>query len=90
MPITQGNEHLFKIIQNIGKDLGKNIKREHRRGTSDANFFSSAGIPTLDGFGPEGGNDHTADEFIKISTLKERSALLALFLIQYGEESGEK
>jgi glutamate carboxypeptidase len=86
MPVTPGNEHLFKIVQDVGKDLDKVIRQEHRRGTSDANFFSSASVPTLDGFGPEGGNDHTPEEFIKISTLKERTALLTLFLMRYLEE----
>lgn len=87
MPLTSGNERLFQLAQRVGESLGKEIKQEHRRGTSDANFFGSVGIPTLDGFGPVGGKDHTSDEYIRISSLKERTALLALFLIEFGKES---
>jgi glutamate carboxypeptidase len=63
--------------------LGLSLPREHRRGTSDANFFGSVGIPTLDGLGPIGDKDHTPLESIKVSSLQERSHLLAVFLQDY-------
>lgn len=88
MPASDGNRELFEIMQKVGKKLGQEIPREHRRGTSDVNFFGAAGIPTLDGLGPIADKDHTPGEFIKISSLKERTALLALFLWEYGHLTG--
>jgi glutamate carboxypeptidase len=88
MPLNEANENLFRMVIQTAHQLGQEIKSEHRRGTSDANFFGSAGVPTLDGLGPISKNDHTADEFIKISSLKERSTLLALFILEYSRKTG--
>lgn len=88
MPLKKGTEEMFHIIQKVGLSLGQKIKSEHRRGTSDANFFGAAGVPTLDGLGPICKKDHTPSEFIKVSSLKDRSCLLALFLVKFGQKVG--
>jgi glutamate carboxypeptidase len=88
MPLHPGTEEIFRMMKEAAKPLGQNLPSEHRRGTSDANFFGSAGVPTLDGLGPVGEKDHTPGEFIKVSTLKERTALLAVFLAEFGKKTG--
>jgi glutamate carboxypeptidase len=88
MPANNNDGELSRMIQQVGKSLGQEITLEHRRGTSDANFFGSFGVPTLDGFGPIADKDHTPEEFIKISSLKERTALLTMFLLEYGRRTG--
>lgn len=88
MPLKKSTEEMFQIIQEIGLSLGQKIKSEHRRGTSDVNFFGAAGVPTLDGLGPICKKDHTESEFIKVSSLKDRSCLLALFLVKFGQKVG--
>lgn len=88
MPLHPGSEKTYRIMQETAKSIGQNLLSEHRRGTSDANFFGSAGIPTLDGIGPVGEKDHTPKEFLKVSTLKERTALLAVFLAELGKKMG--
>jgi glutamate carboxypeptidase len=80
MPASKGTEELFRLVKQSAESLGMSLEAEHRRGTSDANFFGAAGIPTLDGFGPISTGDHTEDERIAISSLQSRTALLALFL----------
>ena len=65
--------------------LGAEIPSEHRRGTSDANFFGAAGIPTLDGLGPVGARDHTPDEYILVPSLKQRTALIALLMVDLAD-----
>ena len=80
MPLTEKTEALLPGLKNAADELGQEVEFEHRRGTSDANFFGAFGVPTLDGFGPIGIKDHTPEERILISTLRERTALLALFL----------
>ncbi|MGD2246492.1 MAG: M20/M25/M40 family metallo-hydrolase [Candidatus Aminicenantes bacterium] len=85
MPCSQKTNELFARLKNTADELGQELFFEHRRGTSDANYFGAAGVPTLDGFGPIGLNDHTPEESILVSSLKERTALLALFLLDLKE-----
>jgi glutamate carboxypeptidase len=80
MPLTEKTEGLFPALKKTADGLGLGIGLEHRKGTSDANFFGAFSVPTLDGFGPIGIKDHTPEEGILVSSLKERTALLALFL----------
>jgi glutamate carboxypeptidase len=87
-PRQGAGETLLKWIQSVGQSLGQKISSEHRRGTSDANFFGNAGIPTLDGLGPRCWGDHTPGEYILIPSLGERTALLAFFLARLREGAG--
>ena len=81
MPHSKETERLLSCLKRTADSIGQDILTEHRRGTSDGNYFAAAGVPTLDGFGPVGLRDHTPDERILISSLKERTALLSLFLL---------
>jgi glutamate carboxypeptidase len=84
MPMTGATESLYGALENVARSLGMSVGREHRRGTSDANFFGAAGIPTIDGFGPVCQDDHTTSERIHVPSLADRTALLALFLAEGG------
>lgn len=46
-------------------------------GTSDGNLTAALGIPTLDGLGAVGAGAHSEGEWVKISAMPERAALLA-------------
>ena len=82
-PQGTSSRELFEVAAQAGARLGQQIAPEHRRGTSDVNFFGAAGVPCLDGFGPLSRGDHTIDEFIWIHSLRERTALLALLLTEW-------
>ncbi|MFH1765844.1 MAG: M20/M25/M40 family metallo-hydrolase, partial [Gemmatimonadota bacterium] len=58
----------------------------HRLGTSDSNFFGCAGVPTVDGLGPICKGYHTSEEFVYISSIPERTALVANSLLAMAEE----
>jgi glutamate carboxypeptidase len=81
MPLHEGTRTLYEQLRTVGSLLNVDIPSEHRRGSSDANFFGVTGIPTLDGLGPSGGKDHTPDEYIEVPSLKQRTALVALLLV---------
>lgn len=81
MPLNTKTEFLLHRLKETARELGQKINTEHRRGTSDGNFFGSSGVPTLDGFGPIGIDDHTPNERIWIPSLKTRTILLAFFLL---------
>jgi len=70
----------FKRVQEIGAGLGLSLEGDESGGASDANFTAALGIPTLDGMGAIGDHPHHPDEYVWISSLAERAALLAALL----------
>jgi glutamate carboxypeptidase len=70
-------EALFNIVKNVGEEIGIEIKDTKTGGGSDASFTAAMGIPTIDGLGPIGGNAHSEKEYLDISSLTERTLLLA-------------
>ena len=55
---------------------GGAIRREHHQ---------RAGVPTLDGLGPIGGDDHSVDEWLDLTSVVPRTALLAGLIGRIGE-----
>ena len=49
-------------------------------GASDANTTAALGVPTLDGLGPVGGDDHSVDEWLDLESVVPRTALLAALM----------
>ncbi len=58
------------------RELGLEIGSELSGGVSDGCWTGAWGIPTLDGLGPVGGDDHTAAEWIELATLERRIELV--------------
>ena len=54
-------------------------------GVSYANLVAAIGVPVLDGLGPVGGLDHSPDEYILVSSIVPRTALLALLMLRYAQ-----
>lgn len=46
-------------------------------GASDGNFTAAAGVPTLDGLGATGGGAHADHEWVDVTSLAPRAALIA-------------
>jgi glutamate carboxypeptidase len=61
----------------IANLLGFSVDHVLTGGASDASYASSHGIPALDGLGPIGGRDHSPDEYLLLSSVAPRAALLA-------------
>jgi len=57
-------------------DVGLRIGAELSGGVSDGCWTGAWGIPTLDGLGPVGGDDHTEREWIEVATLEQRLELV--------------
>jgi len=68
---------LYEKAVMIAHDLGWKLREAAVGGGSDGNFTAGLGIPTLDGLGGVGDGAHAAHEFIRISELPRRAALLA-------------
>jgi glutamate carboxypeptidase len=65
----------------VAGSLGFAIKDAATGGASDANTTSGMGIPSLDGLGPIGGNDHSPAEYLEVGSIIPRTALLAGLLL---------
>jgi glutamate carboxypeptidase len=79
MPVekTDGVKSLLKIIQQVGQGMGLTITDTATGGSSDGSLTASAGVATVDGLGPIGGLFHSEEEYLEISSLLERTLLLA-------------
>lgn len=77
MEKTQATARLVELCREVAHSLGLIVNDAATGGTSDANFTSTLGIPTLDGLGPVGGLDHSPDEYILVSSIVPRTAVLA-------------
>ena len=74
---TPASIQLAEQAQHIANMLGFSINHILTGGASDASYTSSFGVPTLDGLGPIGGNDHSPQEYLLLDSVAPRTALLA-------------
>jgi glutamate carboxypeptidase len=70
-------EHAVAIAHRLGFDL----RDTATGGASDANTTAGLGVPTLDGLGPIGGNDHSPAEYLEVGSIVPRTALFAALLL---------
>ncbi len=70
-------EGLFRAAADIGRALETPIVEVATGGVSDASWTAGLGVPTLDGLGPIGEDDHSPAERIMVSSIADRVALVA-------------
>jgi glutamate carboxypeptidase len=78
MEPTPGSEALYARAQRAARSLGFELAAARVGGASDGNLTAAAGVATLDGLGPRGAGAHAWDEFVFVSDLPRRAALLTL------------
>lgn len=73
----EASAELFTLATRTADALGIGPLRERPAGgTSDGNHTAGIGVPTLDGLGGVGGNAHAEGEWIDITAVPERTALV--------------
>jgi glutamate carboxypeptidase len=72
---------LVEHAQAVAQRLGFEVNDTSTGGASDANTTSGMGVPTLDGLGPIGGNDHAPAEYLEVDSIVPRTAMLAGLLL---------
>lgn len=77
MERTAATARLVMLAQAIARELGFPLADAATGGASDANTTAGMGLPTLDGLGPIGGDDHSADEWLELGSVVPRITLLA-------------
>ncbi len=78
---TERNRRLWEVARDKGLQLGLELEEATAGGASDGNT-TSLYTATLDGLGAVGGGAHAQHEFIVIDKTLERTALLALLLLE--------
>ncbi|NOY56916.1 MAG: M20 family metallopeptidase [Actinobacteria bacterium] len=76
-PMGLVDESLSRLYQDASRSLLVPLHPESTGGMSDGCWTSTAGIPTIDGVGPEGSNDHSPEEHIDLASVPARAGALA-------------
>ena len=77
---------LVEHAQAIAGRLGFELADAATGGASDANTTAGLGVPSLDGLGPIGGNDHSPAEYLEVDSIVPRTTLLAGLLLAIGRD----
>ncbi len=85
MEKSPATARLAGLATEIAGELGFALRDAATGGASDANTTAAAGLPSLDGLGPIGGDDHSADEWLDLASVVPRTALLAALIARVGE-----
>jgi glutamate carboxypeptidase len=81
MERLERSERLVEHAQAVAASLGFEVADASTGGASDANTTSGMGIPSLDGLGPIGGNDHAPGEYLEVDSIVPRTTMLAGLLL---------
>ena len=63
---------------------GQPALEEAAGGVSDGSWTSHIGVPTVDGLGPVGGDDHTEREWIELASVEPRVEAIVALCERYG------
>ena len=85
MEKTDASARLVAVAVSIAAELGFELRDAATGGASDANTTAALGIPTLDGLGPVGGDDHSVDEWLDLASVVPRTTLLAALIGRIGD-----
>lgn len=77
MTPAPATKRLLSVARYVARQLGHNVLGQASGGMSDGNWTASRGLPTLDGLGPIGANDHSPDEYIDLRSVPLRCALIS-------------
>ena len=86
-PMAPANRQVFEWVRLAGEMLGQNIRWAPSGGVCEGNNLWASGCPNVDTLGVRGGEIHSDREFLKVSSLAERTKLSAVILLKIA--SGE-
>src|SRR4029079_8663395 len=86
MAYTPDIAALDQLTDTCAQELGFHVHAAKTGGVSYANYLASMGLPVLDGLAPVGGLDHSPREYILVSSIVPRTALLALLILRRAQQ----
>ncbi len=81
-PLIPATQELADRAAAAAQSLGQSLPFARTGGVCDGNILQHAGLPTIDTLGVRGGGLHTTEEWIEVSSLVERSQLLAVLMLE--------
>ena len=81
---TAGTHRLLTLAREVGAEAGVDVHAVVTGGCGDANLLAQYCDTVLDGLGPVGGGDHGEDEYLDLTTVPARVALLAGLMMRLG------
>ncbi len=79
-PLIPATERLALLARAAAESLGESLPFGSTGGVCDGNILQDEGLPTIDTLGVRGGGLHTEQEWIELTSLTERSQLMATLL----------
>jgi glutamate carboxypeptidase len=86
MEKTEAGARLVELARKVAAELGFDVRDTATGGASDANTTAAAGVATLDGLGPIGGDPHGPDEWLDLDSVVPRVTMLAGLIARIGAE----
>ncbi|NOS72721.1 MAG: M20/M25/M40 family metallo-hydrolase [Verrucomicrobia bacterium] len=95
-PRNAGTDRLFEFWRAAGEEIGCPMNVQERGGLSDGNLIWDA-VPTLDGLGPWGENDHCSErsadgsklpEYVETSTFVPQATVNVLAIVKLAQSYG--
>jgi glutamate carboxypeptidase len=87
MEKLERSERLVAHAKEIADSMGFPLKDTGTGGASDANTTAGMDVPSLDGLGPIGGNDHAPGEYLEVNSIVPRTTLLAGLILAAGRDA---
>jgi glutamate carboxypeptidase len=87
MERTAAVGRLFSLASEVASSLGQQLTEGATGGGSDGNFTAAAGVPTLDGLGAIGDGAHAVHEYVDVTALPGRAALVAGLIESLGSSA---
>jgi glutamate carboxypeptidase len=72
MEVSAKTEAVMKIVEAAGQAIDLPVEWRAVGGGSDASITANLGVPSLDAFGPIGGNYHEDNEFLSLDSVIPR------------------
>jgi len=85
-----GAVRLFELARDIAAEQGFELQEISVGGASDGNFAAAKGLDVLDGLGAVGNGAHARGEWLSLSGMRQRTALVAQLLRELGRRAGAK
>lgn len=79
---TGASDAVFSHYVAAAKEVGLEVSGEFSGGCADSGFTAGVGTPTLCATGPVGGNAHSPEEYLEVSSIVPRAQALALAVLR--------
>jgi glutamate carboxypeptidase len=76
MECTDQVTKLFQSARSLANEMGFDVDQAMAGGGSDGSFCAALNVPVLDGLGAVGGGAHATDEYLDLSKMVYRAALV--------------